>query len=195
MPRPTSFDRDTALDAALKLFWRRGYTATSLAELLQAMGIARSSFYAAFGDKRSLYLESLQLFGDRTRDILTSAANKGDELGAIRQFFHQTITETPAHRLSWGCMMVNSILELTDVDSGIKDCAQAKLDDIEDEFERLLARARRQGKLPGDHSTRELARTLMTLNLGIRVESRKRSNPAQLQHTIDTSLALFGLAA
>ena len=195
MPRPPSFDRNAALDAALKLFWRRGYTATSLPELLQAMDIARSSFYASFIDKRTLYLECLELFGNRTRAILVSAAAEDDELGAIQQFFYQTITGAPEHRLSCGCLMVNSILELADVDYGIKNCAQAKLDEIEIEFERLLHSAKQHGRLPGSHSSKTLARTLMTLNLGIRVESRKRSNPVELQHAIDTSLALMGLAA
>ena len=51
----------------MKLFWTRGFTATSLAELLEAMGIARSSFYASFHTWRELFMECLELSGDRTQ--------------------------------------------------------------------------------------------------------------------------------
>ena len=60
IPRPTA---ERILDAAEDLFAERGYTATSLAELLDGMGIGRSSIYAAYGDKRSLFVEALELFG------------------------------------------------------------------------------------------------------------------------------------
>ncbi|MEO1614161.1 MAG: helix-turn-helix domain-containing protein [Pseudomonadota bacterium] len=54
----------------MSLFWRQGYQATSLADLLAAMEIGRSSFYAAFTDKRSLFIECLDLFSSRTIDLL-----------------------------------------------------------------------------------------------------------------------------
>ena len=56
MARPIEFDREQALEAALKLLWSQGYVATSLNQLLETMGIGRSSFYAAFTDKRSLFI-------------------------------------------------------------------------------------------------------------------------------------------
>ena len=64
MARPPEFDRRKTLEAAMKLFWVRGYTATSLPDLLEAMGIARSSFYASFHTKRKLFTECLELSGD-----------------------------------------------------------------------------------------------------------------------------------
>ena len=62
MSRPLEFDRSKALGHALTLFWRKGYQATSLADLVAAMQISRSSFYATFGDKRSLFIECLDQF-------------------------------------------------------------------------------------------------------------------------------------
>ena len=195
MARPSSFDRHKALDAALKLFWRQGYLVTSLPDLLAEMAIARSSFYATFTDKRSLFIECLDLFGDRTRQILLDAGRGGESLGAIRHFFDATVTHAPPQRVSMGCMMVNSILELAAVDPELKDLAQHKLDQIQTEFERLLTNAQISGDIDRSLDTGQLADALMTFNLGIRVQSRKHENHAQLQQSIDTSLAAFGIAA
>jgi TetR/AcrR family transcriptional regulator, transcriptional repressor for nem operon len=195
MARPPSFDRHKALDAALKLFWRQGYLVTSLPDLLAEMAIARSSFYATFSDKRSLFIECLDLFGDRTRQILLEADRGEQSLGAIRHFFDTTVTNAPPHRVSMGCMMVNSILELADVDPELKNLAQHKLDQIQDEFERLLINAQVSGEIDRSLDIAKLADALMTLNLGIRVQSRKHENRAHLKQSIDTSLAAFGIAA
>jgi TetR/AcrR family transcriptional repressor of nem operon len=62
MPRPREFDRDAALDRAMKLFWEKGFAATSTDSLLAEMGIGRQSLYNAFGDKRQLYLEVLRSY-------------------------------------------------------------------------------------------------------------------------------------
>ena len=94
-----------------------------------------------------------------------------------------------------GCMMVNSILELADVDPELKNLAQHKLDQIQDEFERLLINAQVSGEIDRSLDIAKLADALMTLNLGIRVQSRKHENRAQLKQSIDTSLAAFGIAA
>ena len=63
--RPRSFDREAALTEATRLFWRKGYAATSVSDLTDAMGIGSPSLYAAFGSKEELYAEALHHFGER----------------------------------------------------------------------------------------------------------------------------------
>lgn len=63
MARQRAFDRDAALDSAIHAFWRRGYEATSVAELTQVMGIRPPSLYAAFGDKMHLFEEAVTRYG------------------------------------------------------------------------------------------------------------------------------------
>lgn len=62
MPRIKEFRPEAALDAAVQLFWRRGYGATSMRDLLDGMGIGRGSFYDTFGDKHTLFLAALDRF-------------------------------------------------------------------------------------------------------------------------------------
>ena len=91
--------------------------------------------------------------------------------------------------------MVNSVLEMADVDPELQLLAQTKLDEIQDRFRQLLTNAQLTGEMTDTYSPAELAETLMTLNLGIRVQCRKQVDRARLQQSIDTSLTLFGIAA
>ncbi|MEX3011988.1 TetR/AcrR family transcriptional regulator [Hoeflea sp. TYP-13] len=113
MARPREFDMDAAVDGAMQIFWRLGYAATNLPELLSAMGLSRGSFYKAFGDKHSAYLAALdhydrncigaavRLLGDRSR---------GDGAARIVQLFEQTgCGEGVAPR---GCFVCNAMVEL-----------------------------------------------------------------------------------
>ena len=145
MARPAEFDRTKALEAAMKLFWARGYTATSLPDLLAAMGIARSSFYASFKTKRDLFMECLELFGDRTLAIVD---DESDKLGAAtlpRAFFEATLLDVSQRKASQGCMMVNTVLELADIDQELNQLATAKLNAVENAFARAFEQAQREG--------------------------------------------------
>ena len=195
MPRPPEFDRQQALEAALKLFWSQGYTATSLSQLLDAMAIGRSSFYAAFLDKRSLFVEVLELFARRTERLLLDEWDKSESLTAIPRFFEITLFEVPARRASRGCLMVNTILELADVDAELSQLAASHLASIEAAFSRCFAEAAAAGHYQSDQTPEELAEIVMLVNQGIRVASRKGADRPALRRSIDNSMALLGLAA
>src|SRR5580693_7873593 len=74
--RPRGFDRDAALEAAMLLFWRKGFAATSMSDLCDAMGISSPSLYAAFGSKEALYLEAMEHY------VRTVGPTIWDKLGA-----------------------------------------------------------------------------------------------------------------
>src|SRR6266851_1586631 len=88
MPRQKEFDREAALDGAMAAFWTKGYTATSIEDLVTRMGIQRGSLYATFGDKRSLFLSALGRYQRVvTRELLAALEAPGSGLAAIRRFF------------------------------------------------------------------------------------------------------------
>ena len=90
MARLIEFDRPQVVNRALALFWRQGYQATTLADLLQAMGISRSSFYAAFGDKRSFFIECLDLWAARTLGLVQRTRAEMPPLDALQNFFERS---------------------------------------------------------------------------------------------------------
>ncbi len=195
MPRPPEFNRDAAIDAAMKLFWVQGYASSSMQQLLDAMGIGKGSFYAAFGSKESLFLECLGRFAERTRDIVVDARKAGQPLAAIRHFFDATVSAAPRHRLVRGCMMVNSVLELAGVEPALAARASAALDDIEAEFAHCFELAQRAGDYPPERDPKELAAMVMLLNQGLRVASRQGGTIHDLDNRLQVALSLLDIAA
>jgi len=190
MARTLEFDRSAAVNRALALFWRKGYQAASLSELLDVMGISRSSFYATVGDKRSLYVECLDLFGKRTKDILLRARETLPPLEALRRFFEYTATEQPNQRPEWGCMMVNTVLEMAGVDDELSQRASALLAAVQAEFEKCFCDAGVSPKRAAD-----LASFLMLFNEGVRVSSRRKVARRQQLSDIDTTFRMIASVA
>ena len=195
MARPLEFDRDRALQSAMKLFWRQGYSATSLQQLLECMAISRSSFYASFGDKRALFVECLELFAERTRAFLQRERESNGPLGGIRGFFEYTLLRVPAERAGLGCMMVNSILELADVDDELNSLASELLGRIEADFAACLQEAQDKNLHVPVLPPAEAAAAVMLVNQGLRVACREGKSPQQLSQLVNTSFTLLGIAA
>lgn len=188
MARPIEFDRSKAVNRALSLFWRQGYQATSLADLLAAMGIGRSSFYAAFTDKRSLFIECLDLFSARAIELLQRARADRPPIDALQTFLERNFigaTGAAAVRGHWGCLLVNTVLEMAGVDDDLALRSSRHLGDMQGIFQDCLQEA---GAAPA--RAEELAAMLMLLNEGIRVSSRRRLPDAQHLQAIATTFRL-----
>lgn len=189
MARPIEFDRPKTVNRALALFWRKGYQATSVADLLAAMTISRSSFYAAFTDKRSLFIECLDLFSARTLDMLQRGRAEMPPIDALQNFFERSFIGARGAKGHWGCMLVNTVLEMADVDSELAARASQHLSDMQRFFQSCLQEA---GATPT--RAEELAAMLMLFNEGIRVSSRRRLPDAQHLQSIAATFRLFRTA-
>jgi TetR/AcrR family transcriptional repressor of nem operon len=188
MARPLEFDRPQAVNRALALFWRKGYQATSLADLLAAMDIGRSSFYAAFTDKRSFFIECLDLWAARTQQLMQRGRAQMPPIDALQHFFERSFVGVPgaSAKANWGCMLVNTVLEMAGVDDELAARASRHLSDMQHVFQRCLQEA---GADPS--RAEELAAMLMLFNEGIRVSSRRRLPDAQHLRPIATTFRLI----
>ena len=188
MSRPIKFDRSQVVNRALALFWRKGYQATSLSDLLEIMGIGRSSFYAAFTDKRIFFIECMDLWADRTMQLLKAARSEMPPVEALQSFFERNFVgvKRAAPKKNWGCMLVNTVLEMAGVDDELSERASQHLDQMECVFRNFLEDA---GASP--QQAQELAAMLMLFNEGIRVSSRRRLPDKQHLQTIDTTFRLI----
>ena len=97
--RPRSFDKERALDAALRVFWEKGYEGASLSDLTEAMGINRPSAYAAFGDKEALFRQVLERYENGPLAYMTAALNEPTARAAIaRMTRRESPRDTPGRR-------------------------------------------------------------------------------------------------
>jgi AcrR family transcriptional regulator len=104
--RPRSFDRDTALAAAIEQFWRTGYEETTIAMLTRAMGVTPPSLYAAFGDKDNLFEEASNLYFHRTCEAVDRAAAGPTTREAIANILDDTARAHTDAKTPLGCLML-----------------------------------------------------------------------------------------
>ena len=184
MPRTKEFEPEAALQQAMELFWRKGYEATSMRDLLCGMGIGRGSFYGTFGDKRSLFLAALDRF-ERTRTAWIPEALRGPvPMDAIRYVFERTIDNLVGFEPRRGCLLANSAVELAPHDSEVADRIGRHVRHTEDAFEGALERARSAGDLPEHTDPTSLARFLVNNLHGLRVMARAGAPRETLEDTV-----------
>ncbi len=190
MPRQKEFDREAALDGAMAAFWTKGYTATSIEDLVTRMGIQRGSLYATFGDKRSLFLSALGRYQRVvTRELLAALEAPGSGLAAIRRFFRIRVEGSLDRRRPPGCLVTNSAVELSPRDRGAAARVGGSLATLEAAFLRALERARAQGELAATRDLQALARFLTSSAQGLSVMAKARPERAVLEDVVEVVLA------
>ncbi|MGW6414313.1 TetR/AcrR family transcriptional regulator [Streptomyces sp. NPDC055055] len=193
MARTKEFDPDAALQAALELFWARGYEATTMADLVEHLGIGRASVYATFGSKHELYLRAMDRYLE-TRDprIVEELSAPGPALPAVRALVRRFAAEaaTEGERLN-GCFVTNSAAELGPHDPAVARRVELSWEQIETLLYAALTRARAGGELPADREPRALARMLLVLMQGIRVVGKASSDPGRVGDAAEQALGLL----
>ncbi|WP_329209457.1 TetR/AcrR family transcriptional regulator [Streptomyces sp. NBC_00683] len=193
MARTKEFDPDAALQSALELFWRRGYEATSIADLVEHLGIGRASIYATFGNKHELYLKAVDRYSEE-RDplLLTELSQPGPALPAVRATVRRFASEaaSPEDRLN-GCLITNTAAELAPHDPAAARRVEVSWEHFETLLQSALVRARAQGELPEDRDPRALARMLLVLLQGVRIVGKASSDPARVRDATEQALTLL----
>ncbi|MEU8679116.1 TetR family transcriptional regulator [Streptomyces sp. NPDC048560] len=193
MARTKEFDPDAALQSALELFWRRGYEATSIADLVEHLGIGRASIYATFGNKHELYLKAVDRYSEE-RDplLLTELSQPGPALPAVRATVRRFASEaaSPDGRLN-GCLITNTAAELAPHDPAAARRVEVSWEHFETLLRSALVRARAQGELPEDRDPRALAHLLLVLLQGIRIVGKASSDPARVRDAAEQALTLL----
>ena len=182
MPWEKSFDIDDAVDRATDVFWAKGYEATSLSDLLAAMGINKGSFYNAFGSKHDLFVRGLLKYGQEQHSAaLADLAALNDPVQAIRKLFDFLIEQSAIDRDKKGCLLVNTALDLPNQGPGIADIVKSSMDDIETFFRRQITEGIEAGDIPNHVDPDKTAKALLGLVVGLRVLARGVFEPGDLQ--------------
>jgi TetR/AcrR family transcriptional repressor of nem operon len=190
MARSKEFDRDQALDQAMHVFWDKGYEATSLTDLVSAMGIGRQSLYDTFGDKHALFLAALARYNERAAAICHCLDEAPSVKRAIRDLFEMVIDEDPAAQRR-GCLGIASTMERAARDPDTAALIAARQRSLEDGFFRALERARQSGEIAAGKDSRALARFLVAAIQGLRVSAVTTPGAPGLRDVVRISLAVL----
>ena len=184
MARPREFDTTQALDRAMRVFWAQGFEATSLCDLLGAMGLSKSSLYETFGSKHELYLATLDHYNRTvtTTQVAAVIAAHASPKAGIAAVFHGLIDSMVKSQSGCcGCFVANSAVEVAPHDPAAARRVCDGLDHVESAFCEALGRARAAGEIPDHRDTQALARYLNSSLNGLMVMAKARPERRALE--------------
>lgn len=188
MGRPREFCVDKALDAALEVFWRKGFEGASLTDLTEAMGINRPSLYGAFGNKEELFRKALDRYVSEKVKYLSEALAAPDAFGfAERMLMGAAAMMTdPSHPV--GCLAIKGMATCSDHTGVVRE----ELDKVKANYESgmlgRLTELRDQGQLPADSDLQGLMRYLTTVVQGMAIQASNGASCAELRQVGQTAL-------
>jgi AcrR family transcriptional regulator len=190
--RPISFDRDAALEAAMLLFWQRGYEGTSIADLTHAMGINPSSIYAAFGDKHALFQLAVKRYMQLRAQYAVKALEEPTLERFVRALFDNTVAflTTPGHPPT--CMTLAGAVGCSQDATPAKDLMTEIRKQNQVALKERLLKARKSGELPKEINVDDYTRYLSTIIAGLSIQAANGSTKAELNRTAQMALRHLG---
>jgi TetR/AcrR family transcriptional regulator, transcriptional repressor for nem operon len=184
MARPREFDEGAVIDAAQKAFRTHGYAGTSLQELTSATGLGKGSLYAAFGDKRGLYLRVLDDYARaRTADVAT-ALQQPRAIEALRSHLLAIARSSTAGP---SCLLASSTAELAGVDADVGRCVGKTFSEIERSYIDAIARAQDEGDVDPKADAAALGGLLLAVARGLEALGHAGTEEASLVATVEAA--------
>ena len=173
MARTKEFDQEAILDKAVDLFWYKGYHATSMQDIVEGLGLSRSSIYDTFGDKHKLYIAALERYRDQAAGGMIDMVGKAENtMATLEKMFKMLAHDSFTDKLPKGCFMVNSTVELAPHDEEIDKIVSENMHNIEDAFFQLIIKGQDSGEISKEKDPRAIARFLFNTISGLRVAAK-----------------------
>lgn len=189
--RTKEFEPDEIADAAMRVFWQRGYAATSVQNLVEGTGLSRSSLYSTFESKQGLYQQALRRYAAVTTANVELLSGPGSPKELIRQLLVRIAEDELGDTQRRGCLVANATLELAGHDEAVAELVAHNFQRLQKALEKLLRRGQQLGEVAADKNPRALARFFVNTMQGMRVLGK--GSPAQqrrqcLMDVIDVAL-------
>ncbi|NQY93213.1 MAG: TetR/AcrR family transcriptional regulator [Campylobacteraceae bacterium] len=192
MPRVKLFDENEILKKSMELFWKKGYSATSVQDMVNHLGINRGSMYDTFGDKKNLFNKSLSLYCSTNQEALSEffKHEKSVKYG-LKKLFGVFIADSISDRDQKGCFVVNTTTELNPDDEEINKVLLQNKEVLEKMFYDFLKQGQDRGEISKDKDIEAISSLIYTLFSGIRVVARLESNDKKLLSSMNAVLSIL----
>lgn len=190
MARKKEFDEDELLEKAVNLFWQKGYNATSAQDLVDCLGINRSSLYNTYTDKKTLFTKSLKYYQQKETNAMIAMLGKADNAKkALIQIFSGLIQESVEDSLLKGCLMVNTAVELAGVDEEVGDIVSKNNKSVEDALTKIIEKGQRDDQFSKKTDARSFARFIFGNITAIKVAARLGTPKQALEDIAEVAMA------
>jgi len=192
MPRIKSFDENIVLEKAMNLFWRQGFLATSMQDLVTELGINRASIYDTYGDKKQLFLKSFAHYRKTSLSNLKSFLYSQHSVKeGFKKLFLSLAEEAESDKDQKGCFVVNTTTELSAHDEVIKSIIQENHKIFVNLFFDHLKTGVERDEISSDKDLKAIALYLFTLNNGIKVLNRTDISKKELRAMVEQALSIL----
>ena len=194
MGRPRGFDESAALEAAMRVFWEKSYEGATLPDLTSAMGINRSSMYAAFGDKEALFRRAMERYRAERMRFIRDALEKPTLREVVADLLYGAVLflSQPGHPR--GCFSLTAGLACGVDAEPVQQAMVGWRRDGEQALRKRFVKAQRAGELPRETSPADFARFISTIMSGMAVQALNGAAREEMKRIADFVLKSTGLA-
>lgn len=190
MVRTRKFDPSSALSSVVDLFASKGYSETSMEDIVQATGVSRYGLYSAFGNKRELFEQALERFAEGMgKKSFLRLLEPDASLQHIRTIFAERVQDMCCIEENKGCLFVHTAMELAPQDDEIREVLQKFMGRMSKAFAVGLESAKERGEVRDDVDTRVAGDLLTSTMFGLAVMGRSGFDEATLNRVVDSTLA------
>ncbi|MDP9079844.1 MAG: TetR/AcrR family transcriptional regulator [Bacteroidota bacterium] len=190
MARTKDFDENEVLNKAIAIFWYKGYNGTSMQDLVDGLGISRSSLYDTYGDKHTLFIKALESYKAKGSDKLCAVANApGAAKETLKKLLEFTVNDLLGDKMQKGCFMVNAEVENAPHDAEVAKLVCENDQMVEDAFYHVIKKGQDSGEIANTQDARALARFTFNTVKGIRVTAKSTTDKTVFDDIIKLAMA------
>ena len=192
MARPREFDKHEVLGKAICVFADKGYNGTSMQDLVDGLGISRSSMYETFSNKHALYVEALECYQkSANQQVYAIIKESSGAKDAIRKLLEMTVSKLLDNDQHNGCFLVNAEIEVAAHDADVKEMICQSGLHIESAFMHIIVKGQKDGELSARHDAKALSRFISNIVKGLQVSTRSITDRTFFDDVIQTTLSLL----
>ncbi|MEO6150300.1 MAG: TetR/AcrR family transcriptional regulator [Mucilaginibacter sp.] len=192
MARTKDFDENEVLAKAIQLFWHKGYNGTSMQDLVDCLGISRSSLYDTYTDKHTLFVKALESYQQSgAARIQELVEQSGSAKEAVKKLLELTTADLLCDKQQKGCFMVNAEVEVAPHDAEVNALVCKNEQQMEEAFYRVIQKGKDSGEIKNPQDARALARFVFNAVKGMRVTAKSSTDKAVFDDIIKLTVSVL----